>query len=113
MCACRYIIYVRGTHVHTHARVSSSSTKLKLVLLYHSYSLPLKELIVTDQQLHEDRFDKFEDPFGHIWYISRHTHIHTHIHTRKTCRRPKKCRSALLSYIWLIARGACCCSYRI
>src|SRR5215218_5615615 len=78
MCACRYIIYVRGTHVHTHARVSSGSTKLKLVLLYHSYSLPLKELIVTDQQLHEDRFDKFEDPFGHIWYISRHTHTHTY-----------------------------------
>jgi hypothetical protein len=76
MCGCRYIIYVRGTHVHTHARVSSGSTKLKLVLLYHSYSLPLKELIVTDQQLHEDRFDKFEDPFGHIWYISRHTHTY-------------------------------------
>jgi hypothetical protein len=65
------------THVHTDARVSSGSTKLKLVLLYHSYSLPLKELIVTDQQLHEeDRFDKFEDPFGHIWYILRHTHTY-------------------------------------
>jgi hypothetical protein len=78
MCACRYTIYVRVTHVHTHTRVSSGSTKLKLVLLYHSYSLPLKELIVTDQQLHEDRFDKFEHPFGHIWYISRHTHTNTY-----------------------------------
>ncbi len=81
MCACRYIIYVRVTHVHTHARVCSGSTKLKLVLLYRSYSFSLKELIVTDQQLHEDRFDKFEDPFGHIWYISRH--IRTHIGTYK------------------------------
>jgi hypothetical protein len=69
---------VRVIHVRTDARVSSSSTKLKFVLLYHSYSLTIKELIVTDQQLHEDRFDKFEDPFGYIWYISRHTHTHTY-----------------------------------
>jgi hypothetical protein len=80
MCACRYIIYVRVTHVHTHARVCSGSTKLKLVLLYRSYSFSLKELIVTDQQLHEeDRFDKFEHPFGHIWYTSRETRVRTYI----------------------------------
>ena len=53
-----------------------------IVLLYHSYSLPLKELIVTDQQLHEDRFDKFEDPFGRIC-TSRDTHAHTRTYTYK------------------------------
>jgi hypothetical protein len=87
---------VRVTHVHTDARVSSGFAKLKLVLLYHSYSLPLKELIVTDQQLHEDRFDKFEDPFGHIWYISRQTRRYTY---KENMLSLQEYRSALLPYM--------------
>ena len=86
---------MRVTHVRTDARVSSGSTKLKLVLLYHTYSLAVKELIVTDQQLHEDRFDKFEDPFGYIWYISRHTHAHTYKENMSSLQEIQKRFAAL------------------
>ena len=95
MCACRYINGARDTCTYTDACVSSGSTKLKLVLLYHSYSLPLKELIVTDQQLHEDRFDKFEDPFGHIWYISRQVRTYTYKENMSSLQEIQKRFAAL------------------